>query len=120
MTNNQGCETKVPSITEIQEILVQLEDKPKTFLKSRQWIGSFEVESFLCIFCEYSSIYRTTLGLVIKLKSITKNKPCPPFQSPLQIRLAPTGWRLSRKFRCDKYFSQYMGPGLLSCYSPMA
>ncbi|XP_026741371.1 probable Ufm1-specific protease 1 [Trichoplusia ni] len=43
MTNNHGCETKVPSITEIQEILVQLEDKPKTFLKSRQWIGSFEV-----------------------------------------------------------------------------
>ncbi|CAH0590422.1 unnamed protein product [Chrysodeixis includens] len=43
MTYNQSCGTQVPSITEIQEILVQLEDKPKSFLKSRQWIGSFEV-----------------------------------------------------------------------------
>ncbi|XP_014358864.2 probable Ufm1-specific protease [Papilio machaon] len=33
----------VPSIKEIQEILVELEDKPKSFLGSRQWIGSFEV-----------------------------------------------------------------------------
>ncbi|KAI5636088.1 peptidase family c78 domain-containing protein [Phthorimaea operculella] len=33
----------VPSIREIQEILVQLEDKPKSFLGSKQWIGSFEV-----------------------------------------------------------------------------
>ncbi|XP_021208437.1 probable Ufm1-specific protease 1 [Bombyx mori] len=33
----------VPSIREIQSILVDLEDKPKTFIGSRQWIGSFEV-----------------------------------------------------------------------------
>lgn len=43
MTNNQDCEVKVPSIRDIQDILVQLEDKPKTFVESRQWIGSFEV-----------------------------------------------------------------------------
>ncbi|XP_063830751.1 probable Ufm1-specific protease 1 [Ostrinia nubilalis] len=34
---------EVPSIHQIQEILVGLEDKPKSFLRSRQWIGSFEV-----------------------------------------------------------------------------
>ncbi|XP_026763477.2 uncharacterized protein LOC113521977 [Galleria mellonella] len=34
---------EVPSLREIQDILVQLEDKPKSFLGSRQWIGSFEV-----------------------------------------------------------------------------
>ncbi|CAG5048744.1 unnamed protein product [Parnassius apollo] len=34
---------KVPSVREIQEILVQLDDKPKNFFGSRQWIGSFEV-----------------------------------------------------------------------------
>lgn len=33
----------VPSIREIQSILVDLEDKSKTFIGSRQWIGSFEV-----------------------------------------------------------------------------
>ncbi|KAJ8717139.1 hypothetical protein PYW08_005538 [Mythimna loreyi] len=43
ITYNQNCDVKVPSIREIQEILVQLEDKPKSFLGSRQWIGSFEV-----------------------------------------------------------------------------
>ena len=34
---------KVPSIREIQKVLVDLEDKPSSFLGSRQWIGSFEV-----------------------------------------------------------------------------
>lgn len=43
MTDNQNSAVKVPSISEIQEILVQLEDKPREFLGSRQWIGSFEV-----------------------------------------------------------------------------
>lgn len=43
MNNNQCCDIKVPSIMEIQNILVQLKDKPQSFLGSRQWIGSFEV-----------------------------------------------------------------------------
>ncbi|KAL0820340.1 hypothetical protein ABMA28_006240 [Loxostege sticticalis] len=34
---------EVPLIPQIQEILVELEDKPKSFMNSRQWIGSFEV-----------------------------------------------------------------------------
>ncbi|XP_030030555.2 ufm1-specific protease 2 [Manduca sexta] len=36
-------DVNVPSIRDIQSILVELEDKPKTFLGSKQWIGSFEV-----------------------------------------------------------------------------
>ncbi|XP_035435310.2 ufm1-specific protease 1 [Spodoptera frugiperda] len=43
MSENVSSEVKVPSIREIQDILVQLEDKPLSFLGSRQWIGSFEV-----------------------------------------------------------------------------
>lgn len=33
----------VPSINKIQETLVEVEDKDKTFIGSREWIGSFEV-----------------------------------------------------------------------------
>ncbi|CAB3228995.1 unnamed protein product [Arctia plantaginis] len=43
INNNQNNCVKVPSIREIQDMLVQLEDKPQSFLGSRQWIGSFEV-----------------------------------------------------------------------------
>ncbi|OWR41027.1 ufm1-specific protease 1 like protein [Danaus plexippus plexippus] len=43
MNYNFDKPSKVPSIREIQNILVELEDKPKSFLNSRQWIGSFEV-----------------------------------------------------------------------------
>ena len=36
----------VPSIPHIQKILVEdLKDKPKTFIGSRDWIGTFEVAS---------------------------------------------------------------------------
>lgn len=37
----------VPSITNIQEILVQLEDKPSSFKKSNQWIGTCEASMVL-------------------------------------------------------------------------
>ncbi|XP_013383909.1 ufm1-specific protease 1 [Lingula anatina] len=37
----------VPSIPELQEALVKMQDKQKTFLGSRDWIGSFEVS--LCL-----------------------------------------------------------------------
>ncbi|CAK1584359.1 unnamed protein product [Parnassius mnemosyne] len=43
MNHNLKDIKKVPYLREVQEILVQLEDKPKNFLGSRQWIGSFEV-----------------------------------------------------------------------------
>jgi hypothetical protein len=32
----------VPSVVEIQKILVKCEDKPKSFVSSKQWIGAFE------------------------------------------------------------------------------
>ncbi|KAK7595475.1 hypothetical protein V9T40_013300 [Parthenolecanium corni] len=38
---------KVPTLTEIQQVLVDIKDKPKTFVGSRQWIGSLEVSFVL-------------------------------------------------------------------------
>ena len=35
--------TTVPTLKQIQESLVQMEDKPQRFVGSRDWIGSFEV-----------------------------------------------------------------------------
>ncbi|XP_073953922.1 ufm1-specific protease 1-like [Choristoneura fumiferana] len=43
MNSNYHRNGSVPSIQAIQETLVELEDKPSSFLGSRQWIGSFEV-----------------------------------------------------------------------------
>lgn len=40
---NETLNKTVPSIKEIQEILVSIEDKGPSFIGSRQWIGSFEV-----------------------------------------------------------------------------
>ncbi|XP_053972680.1 ufm1-specific protease 1 [Hylaeus anthracinus] len=40
---NRNLEQSVPSIRSIQEILVALEDKERSFIGSREWIGSFEV-----------------------------------------------------------------------------
>ncbi len=37
----------VPTLEEIQKALVAMEDKPSSFVKSKQWIGSFEVA--LCL-----------------------------------------------------------------------
>ncbi|KOB63293.1 putative F38A5.1a, partial [Operophtera brumata] len=47
MTFNCESNSKVPSINEIQQILVQLEDKPESFIGSRQWIGSFELSTIV-------------------------------------------------------------------------
>ncbi|CAF5080592.1 unnamed protein product [Rotaria magnacalcarata] len=37
----------VPSITKIQEILLNLEDKPVSFIRSNQWIGTCEATMIL-------------------------------------------------------------------------
>ncbi|XP_012940277.1 ufm1-specific protease 1 [Aplysia californica] len=42
----------VPSIVEIQKALVSMQDKPESFIGSRQWIGSFEVSLCLDYFYE--------------------------------------------------------------------
>lgn len=39
----------VPSIKKFQDALVAMEDKPKSFAGSKEWIGSFE----LCICIDY-------------------------------------------------------------------
>lgn len=39
--------SNIPSITKIQEILVELEDKPSSFIKSNQWIGTCEATMVL-------------------------------------------------------------------------
>ncbi|XP_017881650.1 ufm1-specific protease 1-like [Ceratina calcarata] len=40
---NRNVDRSVPSIRQIQEVLVTLEDKEPSFIGSREWIGSFEV-----------------------------------------------------------------------------
>lgn len=40
---NLDAQNSVPSIPSIQQILVDIEDKPAEFMGSRDWIGSFEV-----------------------------------------------------------------------------
>lgn len=46
--NLQGySSTPVPTHEEIQKYLVKIEDKPKTFVNSKQWIGSTEVSMCL-------------------------------------------------------------------------
>ena len=42
---NRNLEQSVPSLRTIQEVLVALEDKEKSFVGSREWIGSFEVST---------------------------------------------------------------------------
>ncbi|KAK2710765.1 ufm1-specific protease 1-like [Artemia franciscana] len=42
-TQKQLDMKKVPTLRNIQEILVEIEDKPKAFIGSREWIGSLEV-----------------------------------------------------------------------------
>ncbi|XP_051900448.1 inactive Ufm1-specific protease 1 isoform X3 [Pristis pectinata] len=38
---------RVPTLREVQEALVEMEDKPPSFIDSKTWIGSFEIA--LCI-----------------------------------------------------------------------
>jgi len=52
----QGYTSKpIPTHLQIQQCLVDLEDKPKTFVGSRQWIGSMEVSMCLQHFLDVDS-----------------------------------------------------------------
>ena len=55
---------KVPTIYEIQQILVSIGDKSESFLGSSQWIGSFEV----------SYVLNTLLGIDSKTLNISSGK----------------------------------------------
>ncbi|CBK22256.2 uncharacterized protein [Blastocystis hominis] len=54
---NHYVDMRVPSIPEIQQVLVDIGDKPASFVNSREWIGSQEVGyvlgSLLDIDCKY-------------------------------------------------------------------
>ncbi|CAF0783507.1 unnamed protein product [Adineta steineri] len=59
----QGYTTKsVPTHTQIQQTLIDIEDKPKKFLNSRQWIGSMEVsfvlQNYLDVECKIIRVER--------------------------------------------------------------
>jgi hypothetical protein len=41
--NHKKEGAEIPTINEIQQMLVQMEDKPQSFINSREWIGSIEV-----------------------------------------------------------------------------
>lgn len=63
-TRHQGwTDREVPTLTEIQQVLVEIKDKPKSFVGSRQWIGSFEVsfvlDTLLSVTCR---ILNVTVG----------------------------------------------------------
>lgn len=59
-----------PSIPEIQKVLFTMEDKPKSFVGSKTWIGSFEVNLVLnqCLKVE-SCIMHLTSGADLKTKA---------------------------------------------------
>lgn len=52
----------IPSITKIQETLVELEDKPSSFIKSIQWIGTCEATMVL------SQLYDVNYSLITDIK----------------------------------------------------
>lgn len=41
--NRLNVVSEIPSIEEIQQTLVNINDKPETFLNSTDWLGAFEV-----------------------------------------------------------------------------
>ncbi|GLV34514.1 UFM1 specific peptidase 1 [Carabus blaptoides fortunei] len=43
--NTTKSAVNVPSIMDIQKLLVTMEDKPEDFIGSRDWIGSVEINS---------------------------------------------------------------------------
>ncbi len=43
LQHNVNDSVKVPSIGDIQKILVEIGDKTENFIGSRDWIGSFEI-----------------------------------------------------------------------------
>ncbi|XP_041452945.1 ufm1-specific protease 1-like [Lytechinus variegatus] len=57
-----GCRGDEPTLREIQEALVAMQDKPESFVGSREWIGSFEVSLCLDFFHDVS-------GKIIHLSS---------------------------------------------------
>ena len=60
---SRGKTCPVPGIRDIQCALVEMGDKPETFVQSRQWIGSFEV----CLCLDYFYDVCTHLSEIAKV-----------------------------------------------------
>ncbi|CAB3989159.1 probable Ufm1-specific protease 1 [Paramuricea clavata] len=89
INNNCNIETQspnVPSLSKIQETLVTIGDKPSTFMKSREWIGSFEI----CLFLDHcynisSKIIHVRSGSEVGLKFDEFVEHFQKFGSPVMI-----------------------------------
>jgi hypothetical protein len=57
----------VPTHQEIQQMLVELGDKPANFYNSKQWIGAFEIN--LCLSAHYGVRCRGCNGTFAKISS---------------------------------------------------
>ena len=60
-------ENGVPSLRDIQDALVKMEDKPSSFIGSREWIGSFEISICLDYFYEVRFYFMLFLILYYNL-----------------------------------------------------
>lgn len=54
----------VPSIRDIQQTLVNIQDKPPEFLDSKEWVGALEVSVFISLqeFHYSNSLYQAQLN----------------------------------------------------------
>lgn len=55
---NEFSSTTIPSLTKIQEILVDLQDKPSSFVGSNQWIGTYEATIILSQLYDVNYIHK--------------------------------------------------------------
>ncbi|XP_028402642.1 ufm1-specific protease 2-like [Dendronephthya gigantea] len=89
INNNCHIESKLrtpPSLIKIQETLVNIGDKPSSFISSREWIGSFEI----CLFLDHcynisSKIIHIRSGREIGLKFAELLSHFKMFGSPIMI-----------------------------------
>jgi hypothetical protein len=61
LSKGDVCKEVVPSIKTIQESLVKMEDKPQSFIGSKEWIGSFEVSLVIDFLFDVSMKYNKHL-----------------------------------------------------------
>ena len=57
----RGTNEKVPSVRQIQDILVEIGDKPPSFASSNNWIGCFEA----CIVLDH--VYKVSVLYYVHL-----------------------------------------------------
>ncbi|XP_001633715.3 ufm1-specific protease 1 isoform X2 [Nematostella vectensis] len=83
---NEDAPQPVPDLHQIQQTLVGIGDKPTSFVKSREWIGSYE--SCLCIDQLYNvccKILHVTTGAEVQDKALEILMHFKSFGSPVMI-----------------------------------